>query len=261
MKIVEWPRFLEVALPFGGIPSAITVGIFDGVHRGHVALIQSIVSHNERAMPIVITFRRTGTDGIGYPGDIHSFRQRMNIFENLGVSVTMVIDLTESFKTMPGTDFLRLLKKKANMDFMTIGSNFHCGHKLDTDANAVREFNHRVGIQTDILEPVTEDGQPISSSNIRTAIAQGNLLEAMTMLGRPFSVDLSRTGSDFTFDMIGKGYVLPPPGNYSALLHMKKDSENVKKLVEVTIEAGNIIMTRESEYDKVYLESLEFLPQ
>jgi len=261
MKIVEWPRFLEVTLPFGGIPSAITVGIFDGVHRGHVALIESIVLHNERAMPIVITFRRTGTAGVGYPGDIHSFRQKMLIFESLGVSVTIVIELSESFKKMPGTDFLRILKKKANMDYMTIGSNFHCGYKLDTDANAVREFNHRVGIRTDILEPVTEDGQPISSSSIRTAIAQGNLLDAMTMLGRPFSVDLCRTGNEITFDMAGKGQILPPPGKYSVLLHMKKNWENVKKLVEITIEGGSIIMTRDSEYDKAQLESLEFLPQ
>jgi riboflavin kinase/FMN adenylyltransferase len=113
MHLVTWSQFLEEALLFGGKRSAMTVGVFDGVHRGHQPLIERIVAHNATtaaAIPVVVTFRQSHykknlISGKDYPGNILSFRQKLDIFESLGVSITIVIDFSESFRRMSGTDF------------------------------------------------------------------------------------------------------------------------------------------------------------
>jgi riboflavin kinase/FMN adenylyltransferase len=274
MQIIEWPQFLIEALPSGGLPSAITVGVFDGVHRGHKALIECVVSRKDRSVPVVVTFRqnpcrKTPGDAKEYPGDILSFRQKMLIFESLGVSITIVVDFSESFRSKTGMDFLGILQKQGNMGFMAVGSNFRCGYQLDTDAPTLQGFNARQDIETCIVQPITEDNQPISSSQIRSAITRGKLFDAAAMLGRPFILDLcvvshssqgKVTGNNIVYDIAGQGRILPPSGKYSAFLHRKKNRQDVKAQIEVCVEHGSIIISKDSLDDKACLDSLEFLP-
>jgi riboflavin kinase/FMN adenylyltransferase len=257
MQIIEWPQFLEDTSPLKGKPFAVTVGIFDGVHRGHKVLIEAVVSQKERAVPVVITFRqgrhkKALSGGKDYPGDILSFRQKMAIFENLGVALTIVVEFSESFRKMSGMEFLRILCEHGIMVFMAVGSNFRCGYRLDTDAPAIQEFNNRRNIQTQIVQPLMEDGKPISSSQIRNAITSGKLREAVAMLGHPFTVDLFSndlsTDSDISADgyvaynVAGHGRILPPPGKYQVLL-LDEDRDYITGIpAEIRIEEGCILI-------------------
>jgi len=259
MQIIEWPQFLEDTSPLKGKPFAVTVGIFDGVHRGHKALIEAVVSQKERAVPVVITFKQGRyKKAVGvekhYPGDILSFRQKMAIFESLGVALTIVVEFSESFRKMSGKEFLRILGEHGNMVFMAVGSNFRCGYRLDTDALAIQEFNGQQDIQTLIVQPLTEDDKPISSSQIRSAITQGKLREAAAMLGRPFTVDLysddlSTNGNIsadgyVAYDVAGHGRVLPPPGRYKVLLLDKSCDHSAGVPTEIMIEKGCILIKK-----------------
>jgi riboflavin kinase/FMN adenylyltransferase len=273
MRVIEWQQFLEADLPFDGSSSAVTVGVFDGVHRGHKALIESIVSHNVKTIPVVVTFRlsqyrKTANGGKEYPGDILSFRQKMLVFENLGVSVTIVVEFSESFKRMGGVDFLRILQQHGSMGFMALGSNFRCGYGLDTDADAIKKYNAGKSIQTCVIQPLKEGSQPISSSYIRDAISRGKLSDASFMLGRPFTLDLcgasifladKLSGTDIVCDIAAQGLILPPPGRYSAFLYKKKNRQSLKKPVEVLVEKGKVIISGDSADGKACLEYLEFL--
>jgi riboflavin kinase/FMN adenylyltransferase len=247
MKIIEWPEFLEETLPFGGKTSAITVGVFDGVHRGHKVLIERIVRH-EGSVPAVITFRQSRYKKDRrlqeYPGDILSFRQKMAIFEDLGVHVVIVVEFSESFRRMSGAEFFRILLEHGRMSFLAVGSNFRCGYQLDTDAPLLREFTAEHNVPTDIVQPLTEASRPISSSELRSAIIRGKLKDAGIMLGRPFTVDLggasvSRSACGITYDITGLGRVIPPPGKYQVVL---KNDRLVKKPAEILIENGAIIV-------------------
>jgi len=273
MQVIEWTQFLEENSPLKGNPFAVTVGIFDGVHRGHKALIEAVVSQKERAVPVVITFRqgrhKKALSGKDYPGDILSFRQKMAIFESMGVALTIVVEFSESFRKISGTDFLRILVEHGNMVFMAVGSNFRCGYRLDTDVHAIQEFNAQRNIQTRIVPPLTEDGKPISSSQIRSAIIHGKLPEATAMLGRPFTVDLFNddlspngdlsTAGYVAYNVAGYGRILPPSGRYQVLF-LDKNCEQCNGMpAEIRVEEGSIIIANGIAHNGSCHEYVEFL--
>ncbi|MDR2019154.1 MAG: FAD synthetase family protein, partial [Treponema sp.] len=232
MQIIEWSRFLNDGLPLGGKQASMTIGVFDGVHRGHRVLIDRIVRHNDSSVPVIITFRQNhkkARRGQNYMGDISSFRQKSALVESLGVELMLVVDFSESFRHLPGLEFIRLLEEHGNMSFFAVGTNFRCGCHLDTDAQAIQRINARRGIPTDIVETLMEGPHPISSSRIRGAIAGGNLREAAAMLGGDYTADISDAavpsgGADLTWDLASRGRVLPPPGKYPVLLCGKNGS-------------------------------------
>jgi len=283
MQLIEWPRFLATASPLGAGPSAITVGIFDGVHRGHRALIERVVSYPS-TMSVAITFKQSNhkkvqTDGQGYPegnlgpdgprwrvpGDILSFRQKTAIFKSLGISMTVVIELTEEFMQMSGPDFLRILGEHGNMGCMAVGNNFRCGHRLDTDAQAIREFNLKQGVTTSIVQSLTEGGEPISSSRIRTAIAAGELRQAAAMLGYPFTVDISDAAKEaagtanggVAYNIAAQGRILPPPGKYPVVL-LGKNGQIIRRPADVLIAEGRVIVGRNLADGSVCWKFVEF---
>jgi riboflavin kinase/FMN adenylyltransferase len=200
--LIEWPQFSEKGLPIGEKKASVTIGVFDGVHRGHRALIERIVSHNtgsaqgnaqgiaqdsaQDSVPVVITFRENHKGGKS-AGNIQSFSQKAAMLESLGVQILLVIDFTESFKRIAGIEFLETLFKRCNIGFFAVGSAFRCGYRLDTDAAAIQKFFAARGIPVEIVPEVMEDSIPISSSRIRAAIASGNIQLAEAMLGRPLN--------------------------------------------------------------------------
>jgi riboflavin kinase/FMN adenylyltransferase len=180
MVEIDWPVFLENGLLLEQKKSSVTVGVFDGVHRGHQALIANIVSYNAEYVPAVFTFREPkNTDSI------QSFRQKAGILESLGVKILVVIDYTESFRQMPGINFLKILFNRCNIGFFTVGSRFRCGYQLDTGAQEIKTFFSSHNIPVTIFPEVMEDSLPVSSSRIRSAINSGNLRLVQAMLGRP----------------------------------------------------------------------------
>jgi riboflavin kinase/FMN adenylyltransferase len=181
MLVIKWPEFLKNSFPLGEKPSSMTVGVFDGVHRGHQLLLNRVVSYNANNRPVVVTFRQNHKT---VNNSIITFQERLALFESLGVQITIVIDFTEEFRRMKGSEFLRLLLKYGNVGFFAVGSDFHCGYKLDTDAAAIHNFfvSHEVSIE--VVPQVMEGSLPISSSRIRCAIAAGEFKLAQAMLGR-----------------------------------------------------------------------------
>ena len=223
-----------------------SVGVFDGVHRGHQALIKRILDHDKSFLPVIITFRQNHKNSRPvYLGDITSFRQKIAIFEEMGVAVTVIADLSESFRRLSGAEFFRLLWERGKMGFLAVGSNFRCGYKQDTDASVIQKLHNGKEIPSEIVETLTEDGETISSNRIRQTIHNGKLREAVSMLGRPFTIDLSAADIDepenLNDDLIchssNLGYVLPPPGKYGVKLHEKNSGS---KQTEILIEKGFI---------------------
>jgi len=182
MQTIEWRQFLEKGLGSDGKLSSMTVGIFDGVHRGHQELLKRIVSLADK-IPVVITFRDNHKIESGH---ILNFKQKLDIFESLGIQITIVIDFTKEVKQMSGIEFLEILIKCGNVGFFAVGSDFRCGHKQDTDAEAIQKFFADHNIPAEIVPKFMEGSEPISSSRIRAAISAGDIDSAQKMLGRKY---------------------------------------------------------------------------
>nr|AGS52048.1 riboflavin biosynthesis protein RibF [uncultured bacterium contig00008] len=207
MLVTDWFEFLENGLPIKQNLSSMTVGVFDGVHRGHQALLKRIVSHNADYVPVVVTFREnhktgtvknfskeTHTEAQRHGGelgnsDILTFERKTEILAGLGVEVLLVIDFTDSFRHMKGIDFLEVLLEHGNIGFFAVGGNFRCGYQLDTGAREISGFFTSRNIPVEIVPEVMEGSLPISSSRIRSCIAAGDLQAAQSMMGaRPGAV-------------------------------------------------------------------------
>ncbi|MDR2101199.1 MAG: FAD synthetase family protein [Treponema sp.] len=247
MHVLEWSDFITQASPE---PAAMTIGAFDGVHRGHQALIERIVRHGP--LPTVITFKQNPKKMIhprAYAGDIFSLGQKLRIFEDLDVARTILIDFSENFSKIRGPEFLELLKKRGNLTFLAIGSNFRCGYQLDTHAGQIKRINEGAGIPTDVVHPVPEAGFPVSSSRVRSAIVRGDLAGAAALLGRRVELDLGdvsaapyrRNGEAGTvFDMPSRNRITPPDGRYGAVLYGGNVPEGER--AEIFLEKGKVFV-------------------
>jgi len=189
MRIIEWQEFIESGLPYDKV--SMTVGVFDGVHKGHKALIERVVLQSgkggQNAVPVAVTFKEPISKSEGVPFIIQSFEEKTAALEALGVKVLIVIDFTEEFSRMTGLQFLETLLAHAEIEFFAVGANFRCGYGLDTDASAIKNFFTEKGIAVEIVPEVLHDGSPISSSRIRTALAQGDIELAEALIGKTLS--------------------------------------------------------------------------
>lgn len=249
MRVCEWSRFM--AAPSGGIggeKTALTVGVFDGVHRGHQALIGRIVREAPACIPAVVTFKQNPKQVLRpetYRGDIVSPRRKMRIFEELGVKLVILIDFSANFSKLSGREFIDALRERGNPAYAVIGSNFHCGHNLDTDALRFKELNRRAGIRTEVVPPVVEGDLPVSSSRIRAAISRGELDTAAALLGRRVELDVAgldarpREGGVF-YDTRSHSRIIPPPGRYAAVLRGEDGSGDIE--AEVLVEEAGVLV-------------------
>ncbi len=222
MRVVDWEDFDPEA---GGRALAAAIGVFDGLHLGHRALIDLVLAKESMRRGIV-TFRENPKKLLrpaSFHGNLVTLRQKLELLESLGLEVCVLIDFSGDFSRMAGRKFLSLLRERGKLGYAAVGSNFRCGHRLDTGAHELREYFASQGVEAEILDPVLRAGHPVSSSRIRKAVAEGRLDDARAMLGRDYEIDLRESG----LETGGKGsprfsagdaQVLPPAGRYEAEL-------------------------------------------
>jgi len=140
--------------------------------------------------PTVVTFTQNPLKILnpeGFAGDICTLEQKMRVFEELGVQLTVLIDFSLEFSKINGRDFIDLLLTSRPVKLIAFGRNFRCGHGLDTGVEEIRSLAAARGTETWVAEPVMDSGQPVSSSRIRQALAAGRMDEAERLLGRPLN--------------------------------------------------------------------------
>ncbi len=168
-----------------GEPISLTIGNFDGVHLGHQAILsrlsgQKVVftfsNHPIEVLQSCPFFRLTTTS------------HRLRLLEKNGVDTTLIVPFTEAFSKQPADEFITQLHIALPFSHLVLGHDAVIGHKRQGDTILLQELATKLGFSLTYLEPITFNGAPVSSSQLRALIQKGSFEEASKLLGRPYSI-------------------------------------------------------------------------
>lgn len=180
--------------PFGTGGSVITVGTFDGLHRGHIALLENLseAARREGARAIVATFHPHPLQVVrpqAAPQLLTTRAEKLELLSQLGVDTVALIAFDQRLAAYPPETFVReILVGRLGARHLVIGYDHGFGHERSGDAATLRALGAREGFTVDVVEPVIVAGAPVSSSRIRAFLSNGDLAGAALGLGRPYSL-------------------------------------------------------------------------
>lgn len=171
--------------------SVVALGMFDGMHRGHVKLIGTAVGiarkHGLKA--IVCTFANHPMEVIGTaPELLMTAMERYEAMRSLGVDEVEMDAFDDEYASVLPVDFIERLVNRFNPSCIVAGFNYSFGKGGLGKAHCLPELGRRFGFNAKLIPPVLYLGQPVSSSRIRACIAAGRLEQANFMLGKPYAL-------------------------------------------------------------------------
>jgi riboflavin kinase/FMN adenylyltransferase len=178
-----------------GRRSVVTIGNFDGVHRGHQKILQNVVerSHETGALASVLTFFPHPVRVLrpaAAPSLLGTLDQRLAAFDVAGIEAALVVRFDAKLSEMSAEQFARqFLVETMRAEAVLVGANFRFGHRQLGDVKLLEELGARWNFEVEIVQPVVEGGAVISSSAIREALRDGRVDDAQRMLGRPYALE------------------------------------------------------------------------
>lgn len=173
-------------------PCALTIGNFDGVHRGHQALLKKLVqtAKEKNIQSCVMTFEPHPIEYFApekAPSRILSLRDKLEALAEVGIDQVLVIHFNQHFANLSPTEFVeKILVNGLQVQSILIGDDFHYGAKRAGNFLSLCEAGQKYGFTVERMETLEENNQRISSSATREALKQGDLSLARQLLGRPY---------------------------------------------------------------------------
>lgn len=223
--------------PLGWPPSAVAVGNFDGVHRGHQALVKAAVARARATggPSVVLTFdphpARVLRPGRA-PAALTTLDQKEELLAGLGVDRLAVLPFDASLAALTPEAFARaVLRDTLGARDVVVGESFRFGHRREGDTRTLVELGARLGFEVHAVPAVLEGGRPVSSSRVRLELSHGRVGAAAALLGRPYFVDAGvvrgdgrgRTIGVPTANLAPDNEILPAPGVYAGYCRVPRD--------------------------------------
>lgn len=174
-------------------PLHLALGVFDGVHKGHQAVIDQAVkaAHEKGGLSFVVTFSphpiRVIAKSKAPSSLLATLDEKAALIKSLGIDGLLVIHFDENFASMGAEEFIRKICE-ANVTTICIGEDWRFGSKRMGDINLLERMGKELNFQLAAVAPVIWDGERISSTRIRQAIRDGNFEAVRSMLGRDYEV-------------------------------------------------------------------------
>ena len=175
-------------------PAAVALGVFDGVHLGHRAILGLAVSHASAAgmQSIACTFDPHPMEVL-QPGraplPITTLDERLALIEGCGLDLAVVLPFTRELASMEPEAFVKdVLVTRLGARDVVVGFNHRFGRGARGDAAMLRSLGERLGFRTHVAEPLVVDGVAVSSTEIRAALQRGDLAMAGRLLGRAYTL-------------------------------------------------------------------------
>ena len=171
--------------------AVVALGMFDGVHLGHRALMTRLLEEAKRlgAIPVVYTFSNHPLDVLG--GNVRllsTVRERNLLLRSLGAQSVESVPFTLEMAHLSTEQFVDLLAEKWNVRGLVVGYNYTCGDRGAGTPETLREIGFRRGFSVSVVEPVQFEGEPVSSTRIREAVERGDVKLAQTLLVRRYTL-------------------------------------------------------------------------
>ena len=172
---------------------AVTIGTYDGIHLGHQALLAHVTEHARRlgTKAVLLTFEPTPREYLvpaDPPARLTSLRERWRILTPLGLDTLWLLRFGETLRNLCAEDFAQLLVRELAPSVVVVGHDFRFARHGEATAPVLVEAGRRLGFEVDVLPAVTLDGERVSSSGVRAALAAGDFERARRWLGRPWSM-------------------------------------------------------------------------
>ena len=185
---------MSAPVPRDSVPSAVTIGKFDGVHRGHRAVIEQLRARSNGARVVVVTFDRNPlsvVDPSRVPDQLVSTTQKVEALTALGVDLVVVLPFTDDFRELSAKEFVRtILVEGLSATTVMVGRDFRYGKGGAGTVNTLIADSVSSGFEVVVVGDVCVDAgsERISSSLIRDALSVGDVERAAQLLGRPHAV-------------------------------------------------------------------------
>lgn len=172
-------------------PAVVALGMFDGVHLGHRALITRLLEEAKRlrAVPVVFTFSNHPLEVLG--GNVRmisGIRERNMMLRSLGAEEVESVPFTREMAHLSTEQFIDLLNEKWNVRGLVVGYNYTCGDRGTGTPETLREIGSVRGFSVSVVEPVLFEGESVSSTRIREAVERGDVSLAEALLKRRYTL-------------------------------------------------------------------------
>jgi len=170
-----------------------TIGTYDGIHLGHQALLARLNEHaKQRGTPaVLLTFEPMPREYLAPndpPARLTSLRERWRILSGTPLDYLWLLRFGGALRNLPGEAFAQLLARELRPRLVVVGHDFRFGRNGEGTAAVLAAAGTHMGFDVDVLVPVMLDGERISSSGVRAALACGDFERARRWLGRPWSM-------------------------------------------------------------------------
>ena len=232
----SWPR--EEAA------TALAIGVFDGLHSGHRAVLAELRSHADRigVIPGVVTFDPHPLSVVApehAPALITDIEQRLELLQDLGIGLAAVVPFDAATRAWSPSDFaLGLLTETLRALVVLVGEDFRFGRDRAGDVGVLRQLGEVGGFATVVVPLVGGDGLA-SSSALRALIASGDVEAVAAELGRPHEVRGSMSVTP-PIVSVPSGLAVPGPGRYAGYVGRASD----EWIPAVVLVAGNAIAVK-----------------
>ena len=174
--------------------SALTIGVFDGVHRGHRHLIERLkeVAARTGRLSGVLTFRNHPAsvlrpDFVGRY--LTSVDRRIRLIKGLGADFLVPVSFDIELSRLTAREFVAILQDRLRMKGLVVGPDFAMGHNREGDVETLTSLGSEMGFSVNVVDPLLDEaGHPIRSTHVRHALIEGDVATVSELLGRHFAL-------------------------------------------------------------------------
>ena len=232
-------------------PLFAVIGVFDGIHLGHRYLLRHLVAEarSRDARPSVVTFDSHPDEILvgAAPPLLLDPDERIRLLEEAGVEVIVVQHFDAALRMTEYDDFIHRIAARTRLAGLLMTPDAAFGHDRRGTPATVAELGERDGFDLVVVPPFEVDGQSVRSSDVRAAIAAGDLARAARLLGRPYSI-VAATGAGGSLT-VAMPVAVPPAGEYGVGIINPTEPEGRARSAVMVVENGGSLRVIAADLD------------